>query len=129
MNVVNLVGNLGQDPEVRQTNSGNSVANLRLATSHFRGSGDERQEHTEWHNVVLFGKTAEIAGAYTQKGHKIGITGRLQTRKWEDREGNDRYTTEVVGNELELYTKKGERGADTSFEPSQFEKQDEFAAV
>ena len=98
VNKVILVGNLGRDPEVRKMPSGDSVANLRLATSESwndRQSG-ERKERTEWHNVVIFGKLAEVAERYLRKGSKIYVEGSLQTRKWQDQSGQDKYTTEVV---------------------------------
>lgn len=98
INKVILVGNLGQDPEVRYAPSGSAVANLNVATSESwkdRESG-QTQERTEWHRVVIFGKLAEIAGEYLRKGSKVYLEGKLQTRKWQDREGVDRYTTEVV---------------------------------
>lgn len=98
VNKVILVGNLGRDPEVRKMPSGDSVANLRIATSESwndRQSG-ERKEKTEWHNVVIFGKLAEVAEKYLRKGSKIYVEGSLQTRKWQDQSGQDKYTTEVV---------------------------------
>ena len=106
MNLAVIIGNCGVEPEVRQTKSGGSVTNLRIATSEFKGSGATREDRTEWHNVVLFDKTADIAGQYMHKGDKCSIEGRIQTRKWEDKNGNDRYTTEIVANRLELLTKK-----------------------
>jgi len=98
VNKVILVGNLGDNPEVRQISNGNSVANLSIATSE---SWRDRQngqmvERTEWHRVVIFGKLAEIAGQYLRKGSKVYIEGKLQTRKWQDKQGQDRYTTEIV---------------------------------
>lgn len=93
-----LVGNLGKDPEVKQMPSGDSVANITLATSETwndKNSG-EKKEKTEWHRVVFFGKMAEIVGQYLKKGSKIYIEGKLQTRKWQGQDGQDRYTTEVV---------------------------------
>jgi single-strand DNA-binding protein len=98
VNKVILVGNLGRDPEVRKMPSGDPVANLRIATSESwndRQSG-ERKERTEWHNVVIFGKLAEVAEKYLRKGSKVYIEGALQTRKWQDQSGQDKYTTEVV---------------------------------
>tara|TARA_R110000824_G_scaffold353970_1_gene541042 strand:+ start:701 stop:1108 length:408 start_codon:yes stop_codon:yes gene_type:complete len=106
MNLAVIIGNCGVEPEIRQTSNGKSVANLRIATSEFKGSGDTREERTEWHNVVLFDKTADIAGQYLHKGDKCSIEGRIQTRKWKDKSGNDRSTTEIVANKLELLTKK-----------------------
>lgn len=104
INKVILIGNLGQDPEVRFTPSGTAVANLNLATSDTwmdRQSG-QRQERTEWHRIVLFNKTAEIAQQYLKKGAKVYIEGRLQTRKWQDQNGQDRYSTEIVANDMQM---------------------------
>lgn len=104
INKVILIGNLGQDPEVRFTPSGTAVANLNLATTDTwmdRQSG-QRQERTEWHRVVLFNKTAEIAQQYLKKGSKVYIEGRLQTRKWQDQNGQDRYSTEIVANDMQM---------------------------
>ena len=121
MNLAVIIGNCGVEPEIRQTSNGKSVANLRIATSEFKGSGDTREERTEWHNVVLFDKTADIAGQYLHKGDKRSIEGRIQTRKWEDKSGNDRYTTEIVANKLELLTKKRDSqqaGSSSSYDDS-----------
>lgn len=109
INKVILIGNLGQDPEVRFTPSGTAVANLSLATSDTwmdRQSG-QRQERTEWHRIVLFNKTAEIAQQYLKKGSKVYIEGRLQTRKWQDQNGQDRYSTEVVANDMQMLDSRG----------------------
>ncbi|KMT65940.1 single-stranded DNA-binding protein [Catenovulum maritimum] len=98
INKVILVGNLGQDPEVRYMPNGNAVANLTIATSESwkdRNSG-QLQEKTEWHRVVIFGKLAEIAGEYLRKGSQVYLEGKLQTRKWQDQQGQDRYSTEIV---------------------------------
>lgn len=98
VNKVILVGTLGRDPEVRYTPNGNAIANLNVATSEQwtdKQSGD-RQEKTEWHRVVIFGKLAEIAGQYLKKGSQVYLEGKLQTRKWQDQTGQDRYSTEVV---------------------------------
>lgn len=98
VNKVIIVGNLGQDPEVRYMPSGGAVANITVATSESwndKGTG-EKKEQTEWHRIVLFGKLAEIAGEYLKKGSQVYIEGKLQTRKWTDKDGVDRYTTEVV---------------------------------
>ncbi|WP_339056853.1 single-stranded DNA-binding protein [Candidatus Regiella endosymbiont of Tuberolachnus salignus] len=100
VNKVILVGNLGQDPEVRYMTNGNAVTNITLATSESwrdKATG-EQKEKTEWHRVVLFGKLAEVAGEYLRKGSQVYIEGTLQTRKWQDQSGQDRYTTEVVVN-------------------------------
>lgn len=104
INKVILIGNLGQDPEVRYTPSGMAVANLRIATSEQwrdKQTG-ENKDRTEWHSVVLYGKTAEIAGQYLKKGRQVYLEGRLQTRKWQDKSGNDRWSTEVVANEMQM---------------------------
>lgn len=104
VNKVILIGNLGADPETRTTTSGSQVASLRIATSESwndRQSG-ERKEQTEWHRVTIYGKLAEIASQYLRKGAKVYLEGRIQTRKWQDKEGNDRYTTEVVANEMQM---------------------------
>ncbi|MGJ8679556.1 single-stranded DNA-binding protein [Paraglaciecola sp.] len=97
INKVILVGNLGKDPEVRYTPNGKAVANLTLATSEsWKDQSGQIQEKTEWHRVSMFGKLAEIAGEYLRKGSQVYIEGKLQTRKWQDQQGQDRYTTEVV---------------------------------
>ena len=97
VNKVILVGNLGKDPEVRYTPNGKAVANLTLATSEsWKDQGGQIQEKTEWHRVSMFGKLAEIAGEYLRKGSQVYIEGKLQTRKWQNKEGQDQYTTEIV---------------------------------
>ncbi|QIK38648.1 single-stranded DNA-binding protein [Caldichromatium japonicum] len=97
VNKVILIGNLGTDPEVRYMANGDAVANLRLATSEtWRDKSGEQQERTEWHNVVLFGKLAEVAKQYLRKGSKVYIEGKLRTRKWQTQDGQERYTTEIV---------------------------------
>ena len=109
VNKVILIGNLGADPEVRYSPNGSAVTNLRLATTDSwrdRQSG-EQQERTEWHRVVFFGKLAEIAGEYLRKGSKVYVEGRLQTRKWQGQDGQDRYTTEVVANDMQMLDGRG----------------------
>ncbi len=109
INKVILIGNLGADPETRHTAGGSAVTNLSVATSEGwrdRQSG-EMQEKTEWHRVVMFSKLAEIAGEYLRKGSKIYVEGRLQTRKWQDRDGNDRWTTEIVANDMQMLDSRG----------------------
>lgn len=104
VNKVILIGNLGADPEVRYTPQGSAVTNIRLATTdqwRDKNSG-EQQERTEWHRVVFFNKMAEIAGEYLKKGSKAYIEGRLQTNKWQDNQGNDRFTTQVVANDMQM---------------------------
>jgi single-strand DNA-binding protein len=104
VNRVILIGNLGKDPEVRYTPSGAAVCNLRLATTRNWKNRDtgERQEETEWHSVVLYDRQAEVAGEYLKKGRPVYIEGRLKTRKWQDKDGNDRYTTEIVAESMQL---------------------------
>lgn len=109
INKVILVGNLGQDPETRYMPSGKPVTNLRIATTEGwtdRQSGD-KQERTEWHSVVLFEKLAEISAEYLRKGSQVYIEGSLRTRKWQDKEGKDRYTTEIVGREMQMLGGRG----------------------
>lgn len=107
-----IMGNLGKDPEVRHTASGTAVASFSLATSEkYKDKSGEWQESTTWHNIVLWGKLAEIAGAYLAKGKTCYIEGRLQTRKWQDKDGNDRYTTEIVGERMQFIGSKGDGGA------------------
>lgn len=104
VNRVTLLGRLGQDPDIRTTASGTQIANLNIATTEI-GAKDQqgnRQEHTEWHRCTAFGRTAEVAGQYLQKGSQVYIEGRLQTRKWQDQNGQDRYTTEIVVNEMQF---------------------------
>ena len=103
VNKVILVGNLGRDPEIRHTQSSQPVANFTLATSERWTSKDgERQEKTEWHRIVVWGKLAEFCGQYLSKGRQVYIEGRLQTREWEDREGNKRKTTEIVADTVQF---------------------------
>lgn len=109
VNKVILIGNLGKDPDVRYMPNGQAVANITLATSESwkdKNSG-EQQERTEWHRVVFFRRLAEIAGEYLKKGSKVYIEGKLQTRKWQDQNGQDRYTTEIVANEMQMLDSRG----------------------
>ena len=115
LNKVTLIGNLGADPEVRSTNGGNRVANFSLATSRqWTGANGEKQEKTEWHTVVFFGRQAEIAGEYLKKGRQVYIEGRLQTRKWQDKEGQDRYTTEIVADRMQMLGSRESGGASSA---------------
>ncbi|HJL14588.1 MAG TPA: single-stranded DNA-binding protein, partial [Sandaracinaceae bacterium LLY-WYZ-13_1] len=101
LNKVMLIGNLGMDPEIRYGQSGNAVLRLRLATTErYMTRAGERQERTEWHTVIFFGNRAEGLNKALGKGQSIYVEGRLQTRKWQDRDGNDRYTTEIVGTDM-----------------------------
>jgi single-strand DNA-binding protein len=112
MNKVILIGNLGADPETRAMPSGMTVANLRVATSeNWRDkTSGEQQERTEWHHVALFGRLGEVAAEYLRKGSQVYIEGRLRTRKWQDKQGNDRYSTEIIGNEMLMLGGRGGAG-------------------
>ncbi len=106
-----LIGNLGKDPEIRYTQSGNAVCNFSLATTERRKQGEEWADHTEWHNVVAWGRQAELCNQYLQKGSSVYIEGRIQTRKWEDKDGNARYTTEIVVGDIQFLGRtKGSEG-------------------
>jgi len=116
INKVILIGNLGRDPEVRYSPNGQAIANVTLATSESwkdKNTGD-KQEKTEWHRVVFFGRLAEIAGEYLKKGSQVYVEGRLQTRKWQDKDGNDKYTTEIVANEMQMLGSRGGAGQPSS---------------
>jgi single-strand DNA-binding protein len=109
VNKVILVGNCGQDPEMKHMPSGSAVTNISLATSETwkdKQSG-QQQERTEWHRVVFFNRLAEIVGEYVKKGSKVYVEGRLQTRKWQDQSGQDRYTTEIVASEMQILDSRG----------------------
>jgi len=107
LNRVELIGNLGRDPEIRYTPGGTAVASFSLATSEkVKNKSGEWEERTEWHNVTLWGRLAEIAGEYLGKGKTVYIEGRLQTRKWQDKDGKDRYTTEIVGEKMQMLSRK-----------------------
>ncbi|MCK4883578.1 MAG: single-stranded DNA-binding protein [Candidatus Diapherotrites archaeon] len=109
VNKVILVGNLGKDPEIRYTNNGNCITNFSLATSRvWKNKDGEKQDETEWHRCVAFGRTAEICGEYLHKGSLIYIEGRLQTRDWEDKDGVKRYTTEVIIENMKMLGSKGD---------------------
>lgn len=122
VNKVILIGNLGRDPEVRYMPSGSAVANVALATSEQwrdKQSG-EQQERTEWHTVVFFNRLAEIAGEYLRKGSQVYVEGSLRTRKWQDKNGNDRYSTEIVANEMQMLgSRSGGGGGDFERKPRQ----------
>jgi single-strand DNA-binding protein len=110
VNKVIIVGNLGKDPEIRYTSAGKPIANITVATSETwkdKNTGEKR-EKAEWHKVTFFDKLAEIVGQYLKKGSKIYLEGKLQTRKWQDKDGQDRYTTEIVGSEMKMLSGKGD---------------------
>jgi single-strand DNA-binding protein len=123
VNKVILIGNLGRDPETRYTTGGDAVTNLRIATTEtWKDKSGEKQEKTEWHTVVLFGRQAEVAGEYLKKGRPVYIEGRLQTRKYTDKEGVEKYSTEVVADRMQLLGGReggggGGSGGDTDFSP------------
>jgi single-strand DNA-binding protein len=115
INKVIIVGNLGQDPETRYMPSGKAVTNLRIATSESwkdKQTG-EQKEQTEWHSVVMYDRLAEIAAEYLRKGSQVYVEGKLRTRKWQDKEGRDRYTTEIIANEMQMMGSRGGGGAGT----------------
>lgn len=117
INKVILVGNLGRDPEIRYTANGGAVANITLATTEQwrdKQTG-QTQERTEWHRVVLFGRLGEIAGEYLKKGSQVYIEGKLQTRKWQDQSGQDRYTTEIVASDMQMLGGRGGSGGTADF--------------
>ncbi|HRP76869.1 MAG TPA: single-stranded DNA-binding protein [Rhodocyclaceae bacterium] len=114
LNKVILIGNLGADPETRYAPSGDAICNLRVATTETwkdKATG-ERRENTEWHRVVFFGRVAEVAAQYLRKGSQIYVEGRLQTRKWQDKDGQDRYTTEIRGDEMKMLGSRQGMGGD-----------------
>ncbi|SNR62031.1 single-strand binding protein [Methylobacillus rhizosphaerae] len=103
VNKVILVGNLGRDPEVRYMPNGEAVCNFSIATTdNWKDKNGQRQERTEWHNIVMYRKLAEIAGEYLKKGRPVYVEGRLQTRKWQTKEGQDRYTTEIIADQMQM---------------------------
>jgi single-strand DNA-binding protein len=118
VNKVILIGRLGKDPETRYMPSGNAVCNVTLATSESwkdKQSG-EQKERTEWHNLVFYSRLAEIAGEYLKKGSQVYVEGRLQTRKWQDKNNNDRYTTEIIVNEMQMLGGRSGGGSDYATE-------------
>lgn len=107
VNKVILIGNLGKDPEVRTLESGAKVANFSLATTEYYKKNNERQQMTEWHNIVLWRGLAEVAEKYLSKGDQVYIEGRIRTRSWDDKEGNKRYTTEIFGDNMTMLSNRG----------------------
>ncbi|GAA0373950.1 single-stranded DNA-binding protein [Bowmanella denitrificans] len=126
VNKVILVGNLGQDPEVRYMPNGNAVANLNLATSEsWKDQSGQIQERTEWHRVTMYRRLAEVAGEYLRKGSQIYIEGKLQTRKWQDQSGQDRYTTEIIADQMQMLGGRagGQEGGQYQARPNQAQPQ------
>lgn len=119
VNKVILIGNLGQDPETRYLPSGAAVTNLRIATNESWKDKEtgEKKERAEWHSISMFGKLAEIAAEYLRKGATVYIEGKLRTRKWQDKQGNDRYTTEIIADEMQMLGGKGGDAAPRSQAP------------
>ena len=122
VNKVILIGNLGADPEVRYLPSGDAVTNIRIATTDtWKDKSGEKQEHTEWHRIAFFGKLAEIAGEYLKKGSQVYVEGSLRTRKWQDKEGKERYTTEIVADRMQMLGSRqggGDAGGREAKEPA-----------
>ena len=111
VNKVILIGNLGADPETRYLPSGDAVTSIRIATTEtWKDKSGEKQEHTEWHRIGFFGRLAEVAGEYLKKGSQIYVEGRIRTRKWQDKEGQDRYSTEIVGDRLQMLGQRPQGG-------------------
>jgi single-strand DNA-binding protein len=111
VNKVILIGNLGADPETRYLPSGDAVTNIRIATTeNWKDKSGDKQEHTEWHRISFFGRLAEIAGEYLKKGSPVYIEGRIRTRKWQDKEGQDKYSTEIVADRMQLLGGRGGGG-------------------
>lgn len=114
VNKVMLIGRLGKDPELRYTTNGQPVANFTLATTEVRGSKDtERQEYTEWHRIVAWGRLAEICGEYLSKGKMVYVEGSLRTRSWDDKQGNKRWTTEIVSQTMQILSPAGEKQSES----------------
>ena len=112
VNKVILLGNLGRDPELRYTPGGDAVVSMSIATTEsWKDKSGQRQEKTEWHSVVMYRRLAEIAGEYLKKGSQVYIEGRLQTRKWQDKQGNDRYTTEIAADHMQMLGQRDSGGA------------------
>ncbi len=130
VNKVILVGNLGRDPEIRHSADGAAICNLAIATTYAskdRNTGDRREE-TEWHRVVMFNRLAEIAGEYLRKGRPVYIEGRLRTRKWQNKEGQDQYTTEIVAEQMQMLGSRdggggGNDGSDDGYRPQPASRQ------
>ena len=115
VNKVILVGHLGRDPEVRYTSDNATIANVSIATSEtWKDKSGEKQEKTEWHRVTFFGKLADVVGQYLVKGSQVYVEGRLQTRKWQDKDGQDRYTTEIIADRMQMLGGKGQASQDAS---------------
>ena len=125
INKVILIGNLGADPEIRYTSSGTAVANFRIATNdRWTNKNGEKEERTEWHRIVAFGRLGEICGEYLSKGKPVYIEGRLQTRTWEDRDGNQRTTTEIIATTMQMLGGGGGGQSQNTQDPSSLDGDD-----
>lgn len=119
LNKVQIIGNLGNDPEMRYMPNGNAVANFTVATSEsWKDQQGQQQEHTEWHRIVIYRKLAEIAGEYLKKGSQVYLEGKLQTRKWQDQTGQDRFTTEIIADEMQMLGAR-QQGGNQGQQPNQ----------
>lgn len=118
LNKALIIGNLGKDPETRYGTDGGAITNISIATTEtWKDKQGEKQEKTEWHRVSFFGKLAEIAGEYLKKGSQVYVEGRIQTRKWQDKEGNDKYTTEIVADRMQMLGGRSEESAKPKEKP------------
>src|SRR6202049_2934393 len=131
VNKVILIGNLGRDPETRYMPEGGAITNISVATTDkWKDKNGELQEKTEWHRVAFFGKLAEIAGEYLKKGSQVYVEGRLQTRKWQDKEGQEKYTTEIVADRMQMLgSREGSGAAHTADEPPDRERASAAGAI
>jgi len=129
VNKVILIGNLGRDPEIRYTTGGQAVANFTIATTEkYTNKSGERQEDTEWHRIVAWGRLAEICGEYLSKGRMVYIEGSIKTRSWEDKEGNTRYTTEIVARNMQMLGGQGGQGGQGGRSEAPASKDDKMPA-
>lgn len=129
VNKVILVGNLGRDPEVRYMPNGEAVCNFSIATTDsWKDKNGQKQERTEWHNIVMYRKLAEIAGEYLKKGRPVYVEGRLQTRKWQTKEGQDRYTTEIIADQMQMLGGRDGGSSNASYDDTN-QDQDQGAAA
>lgn len=129
VNKVILVGNLGKDPEMRYTASGSAMCNISIATTHnSKNQAGERIEEAEWHRVVMFNRLAEIAGEYLRKGRPVYIEGRLRTRKWQGQDGQDRYTTEIIADQMQMLGGRGDNDQSQAYQqPTPLPQQQSYA--
>jgi single-strand DNA-binding protein len=129
INKVILIGRLGADPEIRYTLDGKPVANFRIATNEVIIRNGEKEEHTEWHRIVAFGRLAEICGEYLVKGTQVYIEGRIRTRKFEDRQGNQRYITEIIADKLKILERKSQQDLESKEKISTLEAKNDLEEI